>query len=689
MTPVISPSHASSQPRSKSTLVEQPREADVVGEVLELRRLALALRRVLAERREVVGHGVVGEAELAQQRAVDDQVGVAADRRGEVRVRRAREARVAEVARVVARLLERAQHERRERLRARAPTARRTRRSATRSRRRASPPAAASSARAPAASARRGRRASRAGARPTAGRAARARGRAPRGAVPARNAPTSSFARIISSSTSMCACGSPSSHASATPPSPSKRKTDLRRLHLQRAAREALRAQRLRELVVQVERLEDRAAAPRGAAPARRSDARPSGSRSGRTAARRAAGSRPSRTAGPDAGAASRGRRRARAAASARPCPGTYVENARRAAPWSSGVPAPTNHETSAMCTQARMPSSSRRNESASSKSFAVSGIDRVGQQVAQVDPVRDLELRIGRVCGSNGCRAPRSTSSASSTFSIAVGRPEPLLDVRPAATGAHDREVAVPDVADPLRVEHDRHAGREVRLTDDEPAAAADLDDETGRVGQTRRKRRIVRPEPIAPSARPIADQDQRDSGKASACTSESPERCGRIDGSASALPITRKSTARIEPASPQKQPLEHERSAHEPVRRADELHHLDLTSPREDRQPDRVRDQQDRRDQQDGGREREHRLDHVRHLQDSVRDLLAVVGPCRRPAACAAYDRAREELVDVLGLVRRHLERVRERVRRQVLDELRVLLLHLLRAPAPSRCT
>ena len=76
------------------------------------------------------GDGIVAEAELAEQRAVDDEVGVAADRRGEVAVRRAREAGVAEVPWVVARLLERAQDERRERLARRGPTWRRT--SATR-----------------------------------------------------------------------------------------------------------------------------------------------------------------------------------------------------------------------------------------------------------------------------------------------------------------------------------------------------------------------------------------------------------------------------------------------------------------------------------------------------------------------------------------------------------------------------
>ena len=74
---------------------------------------------------------------------MDDEVGVAADRRGEVAVRRAREAGVAEVARVVAGLLERAQDERRERLAAAPRLRRRTRRRASRSRRRARRPTAA------------------------------------------------------------------------------------------------------------------------------------------------------------------------------------------------------------------------------------------------------------------------------------------------------------------------------------------------------------------------------------------------------------------------------------------------------------------------------------------------------------------------------------------------------------------
>ena len=73
---------------------------------------------------QVAGDRVVAGADLAQQRAVDDEVGVAADRRGEVAVGGAREPGVAEVARVVARLLERAQDEARERLAAAARPAR-------------------------------------------------------------------------------------------------------------------------------------------------------------------------------------------------------------------------------------------------------------------------------------------------------------------------------------------------------------------------------------------------------------------------------------------------------------------------------------------------------------------------------------------------------------------------------------
>ena len=64
---------------------------------------------------------LVGCADLPQQRPVDDEVRIAADRAREVAVGRAGEARVPEVARVVAGLLQRAEDERRKRLAARGP----------------------------------------------------------------------------------------------------------------------------------------------------------------------------------------------------------------------------------------------------------------------------------------------------------------------------------------------------------------------------------------------------------------------------------------------------------------------------------------------------------------------------------------------------------------------------------------
>ena len=80
-----------------------------------------------------------------------------------------------------------------------------------------------------------------------------------------------------------------------------------------------------------------------------------------------------------------------------------------------------------------------------------------------------------------------------------------------------------------------------------------------------------------------------------------------------------------------PAEQPFEHERPAHEPVRRTDELHHLDLTASGEDRQADRVSDQQRRRDEQNDHGDEEHPPDPRRHLQDPLRRLLAVLDSAR----------------------------------------------------------
>ena len=77
-------------------------------------------------------------------------------------------------------------------------------------------------------------------------------------------------------------------------------------------------------------------------------------------------------------------------------------------------------------------------------------------------------------------------------------------------------------------------------------------------------------------------------------AWTSDPPLRCGRIDGRATSLPTHEQDHREERAAEAAEQALEHERPADEPVRRPDELHHLDLTAPREDRESDRVRDQE-----------------------------------------------------------------------------------------------
>ena len=198
---------------------------------------------------------------------MDDEIGVAPDRRGEMAVGGAREPGVAEVVRVVARLLERAQDERREGLPPDAPTARRIARCAVRSRLRGRQPARARSSRAPTASGCRGRSASRAGAGSPAGRDARGRGRAPRGPGP-RGTPQR--ARWRGSSTPRRACARAArSRARRSRRGPPQRRTRSRSRDLERRARSAPPGAPSRP------RLRDRAAPgspapPRGAPPGRR-----------------------------------------------------------------------------------------------------------------------------------------------------------------------------------------------------------------------------------------------------------------------------------------------------------------------------------------------------------------------------------------------------------------------------------
>src|SRR4029079_1075930 len=66
--------------------LEEPGQAEVVGEMLDLGRLPLAGRGVLGQALEVGRRRIVGKAEFPQERAVDDEIRVTPDRRGEVTV---------------------------------------------------------------------------------------------------------------------------------------------------------------------------------------------------------------------------------------------------------------------------------------------------------------------------------------------------------------------------------------------------------------------------------------------------------------------------------------------------------------------------------------------------------------------------------------------------------------------------
>ena len=139
-------------------------------------------------------------------------------------------------------------------------------------------------------------------------------------------------------------------------------------------------------------------------------------------------------------------------------------------------MPARTKHETSAMCTQARIPSRSRRNESASSKSLALSGsIVIVGRSRRSTRPSRSRPA--ARTARSP--RAPRSTSSASSTFSIRRAVPiarSTRARPRPGRTTARSPVLRPPK---PFVSSTSGAPGGEVRLAGDQLPAPADLDDE------------------------------------------------------------------------------------------------------------------------------------------------------------------------------------------------------------------
>ncbi len=130
--------------------------------------------------------------------------------------------------------------------------------------------------------------------------------------------------------------------------------------------------------------------------------------------------------------------------------------------------------------------------------------VDGVREQLPQVDAA--LERGLGSFVRFEALPRARLDEQSFENVFDPGRRPDHLLDVGAATARANHGEVAGGDVADPLRLDRERHAGREVRLTDDEAAAAADLDHQPGGpVAQTRRKRRMVRPEPSAPIPSPM----------------------------------------------------------------------------------------------------------------------------------------------------------------------------------------
>src|SRR4051794_609743 len=238
------------------------------------------------------------------------------------------------------------------------------------------------------------------------------------------------------------------------------------------------------------------------------------------------------------------------------------------------------------MCTHARIPCDSCRNDNASSKSFAVSGSTvYVGRSRRSTRPSSDGS---GGACGSNSCRAPRSTSSASSTFSIrsdgptrrrTFARPRPVTTSTRSpcstscspfvsrTTGVPGAKYGSPMTSLPRRETWTIRVGSDLEEAADRQTRAGSADQEAGAEQDQRDQRERERPH-VGARVEVVQDRRQRQL----LAEHEQDDR-GKRAGEAA------------------QQALEHERAAHEPVGRAHELHHLDLASAREDRQPDRVR--------------------------------------------------------------------------------------------------
>src|SRR5919106_897070 len=174
--------------------------------------------------------------------------------------------------------------------------------------------------------------------------------------------------------------------------------------------------------------------------------------------------------------------------------------------------------------------------------------------------------------------------------------------------------------------------------------------------------------PEPAAPTARltPTRMSAVTENGRALTPSSLNVELRPSITGSASSLARMRRTTATAAPMSPQMSPS----SMNGP-----RMNQFEAPT-REDREPDRVRDQDRRGDEEDDAAEQEDVLDHVRDLEDALRLLLGVVDLLH---ACGRRLEPRRQGRDLVGVLRRHLEGGRERIRGEILGQLGKALLHL----------
>src|SRR5690349_11064583 len=364
------------------------------------------------------------------------------------------------------------------------------------------------------------------------------------------------------------------------------------------------------------------------------------------------------------------------------------------------------------MCTNARSSST----VSASSKSFAVSGsIVKASRSRRSTRPEESIE---GGSYGSKPRSSPSSTSRPCSTTSIELAgpstrstraRPRPFRTTArspgpPCVRRSSNNGVPGTKYGSPTRC-----FPRDASSTTTKASLAMPT---SGRAGYARasvgndRSARSNQSTPLLGSD--LEETANRQSGAEGAEREAGAEHDQHMQAEGPGMDVggVREVDQRHEQLTPEheqdhrqhrsaeaaEQALDHERPAHEPVRRPDELHHLDLPASREDREANRVRDEQRRGDEQHDEGDQHHDPEVAGDREHTVRDAAAAL-----PRAAAGGLRARRrwtdaldplqvrvaellrDRVDLLGLVRVDLEGVRERVVGQAVDHRRVLLAFL----------